>query len=136
MAAKGWRPALFFREGILGSGGQIVPLCGYIKVAYPPVRAAGGLCLADQVQAGFGRVGSHMLAFEALGVMPDIVTLGKPIGNGHPMVTLVTTPAAFSNGMEYFNIFGGNPVSAVIGLAVLDVIRDERLMQHCAVGGS
>lgn len=127
-------PALFLSEGILGTGGQIVPPTGYLAAAYAHVRAAGGLCLADEVQVGFGRIGSHMWAFEAQGVIPDIVTLGKPIGNGHPMGAVITTPAiadAFANGMEYFNTFGGNPVSAAIGLAVLDVIRDERLMAHC-----
>ena len=139
LAAEDRSPALFFSEGILGTGGQIVPPPGYLIEAYAHVRAAGGLCLADEVQVGFGRVGQHMWAFEAQGVVPDIVTLGKPIGNGHPMAAVVTTPAiaaACANGMEYFNTFGGNPVSAAIGLAVLDVIRDERLMHHCAVVGS
>ncbi len=139
LAAEGRRPALFFSEGILGTGGQIVPPPGYLAAAYAHVRAAGGLCLADEVQVGFGRVGAHMWAFETQGVVPDIVTLGKPIGNGHPMAAVITTPAvaaAFANGMEYFNTFGGNPVSAAIGLAVLDVIRDERLMHHCAVVGA
>jgi 4-aminobutyrate aminotransferase-like enzyme len=138
LASEGRQPALFFSEGILGTGGQIVPPPGYLKAAYAHVRAAGGLCLADEVQVGFGRIGAHMWAFQAQGVVPDIVTLGKPIGNGHPMAAVVTTPAiaaAFANGMEYFNTFGGNPVSAAIGLSVLDVIRDERLMHHCAVAG-
>lgn len=138
LAAEGRRPALFFSEGILGTGGQIVPPPGYLAEAYAHVRAAGGLCLADEVQVGFGRVGQAMWAFETQGVVPDIVTLGKPIGNGHPMAAVITTPAiadAFANGMEYFNTFGGNPVSAAIGLAVLDVIRDERLMAHCATMG-
>jgi 4-aminobutyrate aminotransferase-like enzyme len=78
-------------------------------------------------------VGSRFWGFETQGVVPDIVTLGKPIGNGHPLGAVVTTPAiaaAFSNGMEYFNTFGGNPVSCEIGLAVLDVIRDENLQEH------
>ncbi len=138
LAREGRKPALFFSEGILGTGGQIVPPTDYLSAAYAHVRAAGGLCLADEVQAGFGRVGSHMWAFETQGVVPDIVTLGKPIGNGHPMAAVVTTPDianAFANGMEYFNTFGGNPVSAAIGLAVLDVIRDERLRHHCKVVG-
>ena len=132
-------PALFLSEGVLGTGGQIVPPPGYLAAAYAHVRAAGGLCLADEVQVGFGRIGTHMWAFEAQGVVPDIVTLGKPIGNGHPMGAVITTPAiaeAFANGMEYFNTFGGNPVSAAIGLAVLDVIRDERLMAHCDAMGA
>jgi 4-aminobutyrate aminotransferase-like enzyme len=91
------------------------------------------VCIADEVQVGFGRVGSRFWGFETQGVVPDIVTLGKPIGNGHPLGAVVTTPAiaaAFSNGMEYFNTFGGNPVSCEIGLAVLDVIRDERLQER------
>ncbi|WP_077963082.1 aminotransferase class III-fold pyridoxal phosphate-dependent enzyme [Ensifer adhaerens] len=138
LAADGRRPALFFSEGILGTGGQLSLPEGYLREAYAHVRAAGGLCLADEVQVGFGRVGSHMWAHELQGVTPDIVTMGKPIGNGHPMAAVVTTEAiaaSFANGMEYFNTFGGNPVSAEIGLAVLDVIRDERLMHHCRVVG-
>ncbi len=138
LAANGRSPALFFSEGILGTGGQLSLPEGYLREAYAHVRAAGGLCLADEVQVGFGRVGSHMWAHELQGVTPDIVTMGKPIGNGHPMAAVVTTEAiaaSFANGMEYFNTFGGNPVSAEIGLAVLDVIRDERLMHHCRVVG-
>ncbi|WP_437437234.1 aminotransferase class III-fold pyridoxal phosphate-dependent enzyme [Shinella daejeonensis] len=138
LAAEGRRPALFFSEGILGTGGQLTLPENYLKEAFAHVRAAGGLCLADEVQVGFGRVGRHMWAHETQGVVPDIVTMGKPIGNGHPMAAVVTTEAiaaAFANGMEYFNTFGGNPVSAEIGLAVLDVIRDERLMHHCLVIG-
>ncbi|MBK5568343.1 aminotransferase class III-fold pyridoxal phosphate-dependent enzyme [Ensifer sp. SSB1] len=138
LAADGRRPALFFSEGILGTGGQLSLPEGYLREAYAHVRAAGGLCLADEVQVGFGRVGSHMWAHELQGVVPDIVTMGKPIGNGHPMAAVVTTEAiaaSFANGMEYFNTFGGNPVSAEIGLAVLDVIRDERLVHHCRVIG-
>lgn len=138
LAEEGRKPALFFSEGILGTGGQLTLPEAYLQHAYAHVRAAGGLCLADEVQVGFGRVGSHMWAHQMQGVVPDIVTLGKPIGNGHPMAAVITTEAiaaAFANGMEYFNTFGGNPVSAEIGLAVLDVIRDERLMHHCRVIG-
>jgi 4-aminobutyrate aminotransferase-like enzyme len=111
---------------------------GYLAEAYRHVRAAGGVGIADEVQVGLGRVGAHWWAFEAHGVVPDIVTMGKPLGNGHPLGAVVTTPdiaARFTNGMEYFNTFGGNPVSCVIGLEVLDVItrrvtrtlRDRRL---------
>jgi 4-aminobutyrate aminotransferase-like enzyme/Ser/Thr protein kinase RdoA (MazF antagonist) len=127
------RPAAFFAEPILGCAGQVVPPAGYLAAAFEAVRAAGGLCVADEVQTGFGRVGSHFWAFELGGVVPDIITLGKPIGNGHPLGAVVTTPevaASFVGGMEYFNTFGGNPVSAEIGLAVLDVIADERLQAH------
>ena len=138
MAAVGRRPSAFFSEGILGTGGMLALPDGYLAHAYAHVRAAGGVCIADEVQVGFGRVGSHMWAFETQGVVPDIVTMGKPIGNGHPMAAVVTRPeiaAAFANGMEYFSTFGGNPVSGAIGLAVLDVIRDERLMHNAAVVG-
>jgi 4-aminobutyrate aminotransferase-like enzyme/Ser/Thr protein kinase RdoA (MazF antagonist) len=131
--ARGSRLAAFYAESIHSCGGHIVLPPGYLAAAYEEVRAAGGVCVADEVQVGLGRVGSHLWAFETQGVVPDIVTLGKPLGNGHPLAAVVTTPeiaASFANGMEYFNTFGGNPVSAAIGLAVLDVIRDERLRQN------
>jgi 4-aminobutyrate aminotransferase-like enzyme len=130
--------AAFFAESLQGCGGQIVPPEGYLARAFEHVRAAGGVCVADEVQVGFGRVGTHMWAFGAQGARPDIVTLGKPIGNGHPLAAVVTTPAiaaAFDNGMEYFNTFGGNPVSCAVGHAVLDVLRDEQLQQHAQVVG-
>jgi 4-aminobutyrate aminotransferase-like enzyme/Ser/Thr protein kinase RdoA (MazF antagonist) len=139
MAHAGRRPAAFFSEGILGTGGMLSLPDGYLSAAYAHVRAAGGVCIADEVQVGFGRVGSHMWAFETQDVVPDIVTMGKPIGNGHPMAAVVTRPeiaAAFANGMEYFSTFGGNPVSAAIGLAVLDVIRDEQLMHNASTVGA
>ena len=103
------------------------------------MRAAGGVCIADEVQVGFGRVGTHFWAFETQGVVPDIVTLGKPIGNGHPLAAVVTTPEiadAFDNGMEYFNTFGGNPVSCAVGMAVLDVIEDEGLQENARQVGA
>ena len=124
---------------LLGCGGQLVLPEGYLKAAFEEVRSAGGVCIADEVQVGFGRVGSHVWAFETQDVVPDVVTMGKPIGNGHPMGAVACRPeiaAAFANGMEYFNTFGGNPVSAAAGLAVLDVIRDERLMHNAAAMGS
>jgi len=131
--------AAFIAESVLGCGGQIVLPEGYLAAAYAHVRAAGGLCIADEVQVGFGRVGSHFWGFETQGVLPDIVTMGKPIGNGHPLGAVVTTPeiaAAFANGMEYFNTFGGNPVSCAVGLAVLDVIETEGLQAHAQRVGS
>jgi len=131
--------AAFYCESLLGCGGQIVLPEGYLAEAYAAARAAGGVCLADEVQVGFGRVGEHFWAFERQGVVPDIVTMGKPMGNGHPMGAVVTTPeiaASFVNGMEYFNTFGGNPVSCAIALAVLDVIADEKLQENARrVGG-
>jgi len=126
-------PGAFMAESLIGCGGQVIPAPGFLPEAYAAVRAAGGVCIADEVQVGFGRAGSHFWAFGALGVVPDIVTLGKPIGNGHPMAAVVTTPEiaeSFLTGMEYFNTFGGNPVSCAIGLAVLEVIENEGLQQH------
>ncbi|MDH5283462.1 MAG: aminotransferase class III-fold pyridoxal phosphate-dependent enzyme, partial [Gemmatimonadota bacterium] len=126
----GQGPAAFIAESISGCGGQVVFPSAYLKEAARLVRAAGGLFIADEVQTGFGRVGSHMWAFELQEVVPDIVTLGKPIGNGHPMAAVITTPeiaSAFANGMEFFSSFGGNPVSAAVGLAVLDVLEEEQL---------
>ncbi|MBZ5728439.1 MAG: aminotransferase class III-fold pyridoxal phosphate-dependent enzyme [Acidobacteriia bacterium] len=125
--------AAFFCESALGCGGQIILPAGYLREAFAAVRAAGGVAVADEVQTGFGRAGSHFWMFQTQGVVPDIVTMGKPIGNGHPMGAVVTTPeiaASFANGMEYFNTFGGNPVSCAVGLAVLDVIRDEGLQAN------
>jgi 4-aminobutyrate aminotransferase-like enzyme len=130
LTAQGARVGALLAESILSCAGQIVLPEGFLSAAYAHVRAAGGVCIADEVQVGFGRVGSHLWAFETQGVVPDIVTLGKPIGNGHPLGAVITTPAiaaAFANGMEYFNTFGGNPVSCATGLAVLDVIAEERL---------
>jgi 4-aminobutyrate aminotransferase-like enzyme len=132
-------PAAFYAESVQGCGGQIVYPAGYLTAAFAAVRDAGGVCVADEVQVGFGRIGEHFWGFELDGVVPDIVTLGKPIGNGHPLGAVVTTPEiadSFLTGMEYFNTFGGNPVSAEIGLAVLDVIADERLQEHAAAMGA
>ena len=131
VAHNGAGPAAFIAESISGCGGQVVFPAGYLTAAYAHARAAGALCIADEVQVGFGRVGTAMWAFEEQGVVPDIVTLGKPIGNGHPLGAVVTTPALaaqFANGMEWFNTFGGNPVSCAAGMAVLDVIGNEHLM--------
>ncbi|MBT3338676.1 MAG: aminotransferase class III-fold pyridoxal phosphate-dependent enzyme [Anaerolineae bacterium] len=125
--------AAFISESIIGTGGQVVFPEGYLKEIYTRTRAAGGLCIADEVQNGFGRFGTHFWGFQSHGVVPDIVTMGKPMGNGHPLAAVVTTPeiaAAFNNGMEYFNTFGGNPVSCAVGLAVLDVIENEALQEN------
>ena len=135
---EGIRPAAFFAEPLQGCGGQIVYPDGYLAEAFALVREAGGVCVADEVQVGLGRVGSHVWGFETQGAAPDIVTLGKPLGNGHPLAAVVTTPEiarSFETGMEYFNTFGGNPVSSEIGLAVLDVLRDEGLQAQAAARG-
>jgi 4-aminobutyrate aminotransferase-like enzyme/Ser/Thr protein kinase RdoA (MazF antagonist) len=130
---QGGGVAAFICESLMGCGGQIVLPEGYLREAYRHARAAGAVCIADEVQVGFGRVGSYFWGFETQGVVPDIVTLGKPIGNGHPLAAVVTTREiadSFAGGMEYFNTFGGNPVSCAIGLAVLDVVRDQGLQEH------
>jgi 4-aminobutyrate aminotransferase-like enzyme/Ser/Thr protein kinase RdoA (MazF antagonist) len=130
----------FIVESLPGAAGQIVFPEGYLGRAYAAARSAGAIVIADEVQVGFGRVGSEVWGFELdAGAVPDIVTLGKPIGNGHPLGAVVTTRAiadAFANGMEYFSTFGGNPVSAAIGLAVLDVMRDEALQANALAIGT
>ena len=137
--AKDRRPVgALIAESILSCGGQIVLPPDYLKGLYALVREAGGVCIADEVQVGFGRVGSHFWAFETQHAVPDIVTMGKPIGNGHPLAAVVTTRAiaeSFQTGMEYFNTFGGNPVSCAIGLSVLDVIEEEKLQANAHVLG-
>ncbi len=138
LGTDGHPPAAFIAEAILSCAGQIEPPPGYLKAAFRNARAAGAVCIADEVQIGFGRVGSHMWGFQSGEATPDIVTLGKPMGNGHPIGAVVTTPeiaASFDNGMEFFSTFGGNPVSAAIGLAVLDVIKADQLREHAAVVG-
>jgi len=128
----------FICESALGCGGQIILPAGYLKEAYRHTREAGGVCIADEVQTGLGRFGSHYWAFETQGVVPDIVTIGKPLGNGHPVAAVITTPeiaASFNNGMEYFNSFGGNQVSCAVGLAVLDVIEEEQLQRNSLGAG-
>eukprot|EP01102_Stenamoeba_stenopodia_P012546 TRINITY_DN3979_c0_g2_i1.p1 TRINITY_DN3979_c0_g2~~TRINITY_DN3979_c0_g2_i1.p1 ORF type:complete len:435 (+),score=70.56 TRINITY_DN3979_c0_g2_i1:135-1439(+) len=127
----------FFCESIQGCGGQIVLPDGYLREAYKHVRAHGGLCVADEVQVGFGRCGSHFWAFETQGVVPDIVTLGKPMGNGYPLGAVITTKEiadSFSK-IEYFNTFGGSTTSCVVGLTVLKVIKEENLQKNALVVG-
>jgi 4-aminobutyrate aminotransferase-like enzyme/Ser/Thr protein kinase RdoA (MazF antagonist) len=132
-------PAAMIAESCPSVGGQIMFPAGYLSHAYRHVRNAGGLCIADEVQVGFGRLGTHFWGFETQDVVPDIVVLGKPIGNGFPLAAVVTTAeiaASFDNGMEFFSTFGGNPVSCAAGLAVLDVVQEDNLQQHAlAVGG-
>lgn len=131
--AEGRGPAAFICESVISCGGQVTLPPGYLMQATAAIREAGGLLISDEVQTGCGRHGQYFWAFEEHGVVPDIVTVGKPIGNGHPLGVVVTTQAiadAFANGMEYFNTFGGNPVSCAIGSAVLQVMREENLQQN------
>jgi 4-aminobutyrate aminotransferase-like enzyme len=123
----------FIAESMPSVAGQIVLPDGYLENVYNAVRAAGGVCIADEVQTGLGRIGTDFWAFEKYGVVPDIVVLGKPIGNGHPIGAVITTPEiaeSFDNGMEFFSTFGGNNVSCAIGLAVLEVVEEEKLQSH------
>jgi alanine-glyoxylate transaminase/(R)-3-amino-2-methylpropionate-pyruvate transaminase len=125
--------AAFFAESIQGVGGYVEYPPGYLAHAYAHVRAAGGVCIADEVQTGFGRTGTHFWGFETQGVIPDIVTLAKGIGNGAPLAAVVTTPqiAAVMTQKVHFNTFGGNPVVSAIGQAVLEVIERENTQQNC-----
>ena len=128
----GTNPAGLIAETLPGCGGQVIPESGVLEAAYDAVRERGGLVIADEVQTGFGRTGIFW-AFQRYGLNPDIVTMGKPAGNGHPLGVVVTTgaiAAAFDNGMEYFNTFGGNPVSVAIGNAVLDEMDRLDAVRH------
>ncbi len=130
---NGKKPAALICESILSCGGQVMLPKDYLSYIYNKVRAAGGVCIADEVQVGIGRIGEHYWGFELSGVVPDIVTIGKPLGNGHPVAAVITTPEiadAFDNGMEFFNTFGGNPVSCAIGRSVLKVVEEEDLQRH------
>ena len=136
---EGRGPAAFIAETLPSVGGQIVFPAGYLADAYACLRAAGGVCIADEVQVGFGRLGTHFWGFETQNVIPDIVVLGKPIGNGFPLAAVVTTPeivTSFDNGMEFFSTFGGNPVACAAGLAVLDVLEEQQLQKRALRVGS
>jgi 4-aminobutyrate aminotransferase-like enzyme/Ser/Thr protein kinase RdoA (MazF antagonist) len=132
LQTRGSRPT-FIAETVPSVGGQIVFPPGYLAETYRHVRSAGGVCIADEVQVGFGRLGVHFWGFETQNVVPDIVVLGKPIGNGFPLAAVVTTreiSEAFNNGMEFFSTFGGNPVACAVGLTVLDVVKEEQLQDQ------
>ncbi|WP_264564655.1 aminotransferase class III-fold pyridoxal phosphate-dependent enzyme [Flavobacterium sp. N3904] len=137
--SQGRGVAAFISESLLGSGGGVEMPKGYLKKVYESVHQAGGVCIADEVQIGFGRMGSHFWGFQKEEVLPDIVTLGKPMGNGHPVSAVITTRKiadAYKEKYTYFNTFAGNPVSCQIANTVLDVIKDEKLQQNAAeVGG-
>ena len=131
--AQGRSVAAYIAETLPSVAGQIVFPPRYLEQTYEHVRAAGGVCIADEVQVGFGRLGTHFWGFETQNVVPDIVVLGKPIGNAFPLAAVVTTPeiaASFNNGMEFFSTFGGNPVACAAGLAVLDVLEHAHLQEN------
>lgn len=129
----------FIAEPIIGCGGQVPLPKDYLKNIYPKIRAQGGVCISDEVQVGFGRLGKYFWGYEMYDVVPDIVIIGKPMGNGHPMGAVITTTEiaqSFENGLEFFSSFGGNPVSCAIGEAVLDVIHEEHLDTEAQNTGS
>jgi 4-aminobutyrate aminotransferase-like enzyme/Ser/Thr protein kinase RdoA (MazF antagonist) len=133
MRVDGRGIAAYIAETLPSVAGQIVFPPGYLAEAYKHVRAAGGVCIADEVQVGFGRLGTDFWGFETQEVVPDIVVLGKPIGNAFPLAAVITSPqiaASFDNGMEFFSTFGGNPVACAAGLAVLDVLEEEHLQNN------
>jgi 4-aminobutyrate aminotransferase-like enzyme len=139
LRTQGSGPSAFIAETCPSVGGQIVFPPGYLAAVHAHVRAAGGVCIADEVQTGYGRMGTSFYAFEDQAVVPDIVVLGKPIGNGYPLGAVVTTDeiaASFANGMEFFSTFGGSTVSCAVGLAVLDVVLQENLQSHAASVGA
>ncbi|XP_017781548.1 PREDICTED: alanine--glyoxylate aminotransferase 2-like [Nicrophorus vespilloides] len=136
---KGRGVCAYIAESMLSCGGQIILPQGYLQEVYAHVRKAGGVCIADEVQVGFGRVGKHWWSFQMQDVVPDIVTVGKPMGNGHPVAAVITTRAIAESfektGVEYFNTYGGNPVSCAIANAVFDVIEKENLRENALVVG-
>ncbi|MBC8401334.1 MAG: aminotransferase class III-fold pyridoxal phosphate-dependent enzyme [Candidatus Marinimicrobia bacterium] len=130
--------AAFISESILGCARQVPLAKGYLKEIYPAIRQQGGVCISDEVQTGFGRLGDYFWGFETQAVIPDIVIIGKPMGNGHPMGAVITTTEianSFNKGVEFFSSFGGNPVSCTIGLAVLNVIEEEKLQENAQIVG-
>ncbi len=136
---KGHGVAGFIAETFPSVGGQIIPPIGYLPAVYDKIRAAGGICIADEVQTGLGRLGDYYFAFEHQGAVPDIVVLGKPIGNGHPLGVLITTREiadAFAQGPEYFSTFGGSTLSCRMGKEVLDIVDDEGLQENARVRGA
>lgn len=138
MRAAGIQPAALLVDTIFSSDGVAAGPPGFLAAAAAEIRSAGGLFIADEVQPGFGRTGEHMWGFQRHGVVPDLVTMGKPMGNGHPVSALAARPAlleAFARRTRYFNTFGGNSVSCAVALAVLDVIERERLIANARASG-
>ncbi|MBF9233312.1 aminotransferase class III-fold pyridoxal phosphate-dependent enzyme [Microvirga sp. BT350] len=139
MRAKGIKPAALLVDTILSSDGVLSDPPGFLAKAVDVIRAAGGVFIADEVQPGFGRTGAQMWGFERHGLLPDMVTVGKPMGNGHPMAAMIAKPdivQAFGRTSRYFNTFGGNPVSCAVGMAVLEVIEREGLMENARQVGA
>lgn len=139
MKAQGIKPAALLVDTIFSSDGVFSDPAGFLKPAVAAIREAGGLFIADEVQPGFGRTGAGLWGFGRHGLVPDMVTMGKPMGNGHPVAAMVAKPdilQAFGEKTRYFNTFGGNPVSCAVGMAVLDVIENEGLVANAAAVGA
>ena len=139
LALAGLKPAAYICDSAFMTNGVLEPQSGYVAGVFDRVRAAGGLCVADEVQSGFGRMGTSFWGFAHHGVTPDIVTIGKPAGNGHPIGIVITRPEiyeAFIRDTAFFSTFGGNNVSCAAGMAVLDVIENERLVQNATTVGA
>ena len=129
----------FIIEPILSCGGQVELPKGFLKDTYKLVRKNGGICISDEVQVGCGRLGKSFWGFEIHNVIPDIITIGKPLGNGHPIGAVVCSKEiaeSFANGMEFFNTFGGNPVSCSIGKEVLRFVKREKLQENAKYIGN
>jgi ethanolamine-phosphate phospho-lyase len=130
--------AAFIAEPVVGCGGQVPLAKGYLKEMYPMIRKQGGVCISDEVQTGFGRLGDYFWGYEAQDVVPDIVILGKSMANGHPMGAVVCTnqiAESFGKGVGFFSSFGGNPVSCAIASSVLEVIDEEKLQENAKIVG-
>ncbi len=139
LGERGHRPAALLIDTSWDSNGVLIAPDGYVSKCAELVRDAGGLVIADEVQSGYCRLGDHFWGHDRYGLVPDIVTIGKPMGAGHPVAAVVTTPAiaaAFAARRSYFNTFGGNPVSAAVAMAVLDVIDDEQLLSNSTTTGA
>jgi 4-aminobutyrate aminotransferase-like enzyme/Ser/Thr protein kinase RdoA (MazF antagonist) len=139
MAETGLKPAAYFVDSAFITNGILEPLTVYVAEVFGRVRAAGGLCIADEVQSGFGRMGQHFFGYQHHGVQPDIITVGKPAGNGHPVGVVITRPEILDHFMEqtaFFSTFGGNNVSCAAGLAVLEVLDNEDLIANATDTGT
>ncbi len=139
LAEAGLRPAAYICDSAFMTNGVLEPQPGYVAGVFDRVRAAGGLCVADEVQSGFGRMGTHLWGFQHHGVVPDIITIGKPAGNGHPIGVVITRPEIYERFIRdtaFFSTFGGNNVSCAAGNAVLDVIEAEGLVENATQVGA
>jgi len=132
--------ACFIAESMQSCGGQVIPNRDYLKEIYQVINEKGGVCIADEVQTGMGRLGSHFWAFEYYGVIPDIVTVGKALGNGYPVSAVICTKKIAESfakrGIEYFNTYGANPIACTAAESVIDIIRNDKLQENAREVGA